>query len=167
MARHVMTARRRAALRKAQLISARRRKGRKMSRKQKRLVTGGVLVGMGGLLVARHIVTGSRFTGSYKKVADAKHNPLREYLGYDKKNKQSITRPMGRWKTVSVIRDYYGPGNMVGVVFRGKHRIVSGSYTHVHTYRDWYLLSRARQDKAYIKKQNKVDRQFKKTVKGL
>lgn len=49
-----LTARRKAALRKAQLVSARKRRGRRRA-----VAAGGVLAAMGGLAYARHVVSGS------------------------------------------------------------------------------------------------------------
>ena len=63
MARYSMTARRRAALRKAQLASARKRKGRGRRKK----IAGGVLATMGGLAGARHAVSGSSISFGYHR----------------------------------------------------------------------------------------------------
>jgi hypothetical protein len=60
-----MTARRRVALRKAQVVSARKRKGR--SRRRKAAITGGVLATMGGLAGARHAVSGSSINFGYQR----------------------------------------------------------------------------------------------------
>ena len=71
MARHVMTARRRAALRKAQVASARKRRGggsrKRISRGRKAAITGGVLATMGGLAGARHAVSGSSINFGYQR----------------------------------------------------------------------------------------------------
>lgn len=56
MATYRLTAARRAALRKAQLASARKRRGRRISRKAK---AGGAAVGVIGAVVARHRISGS------------------------------------------------------------------------------------------------------------
>ena len=167
MARHVMTARRRAALRKAQLASARKRKS---SVRKKRMVKAGVLAAVGGLAVARHMVTGSRFNAGYKKGPkghDARHNPLREYLGFNEATNEPITRPARRHKRFSYVTDEYYPGVMRGIVLRGGRHTAYIHYTHVKTYADRYMHQTARKDKAYIKSQNKTNRQFKKLTKGL
>ena len=166
MAGYRMTARRRAALRKAQLISARKRRGKSVSRRKK--IAGGVLVGMGGLAVARHVITGSRFNATYKKGpkgGNMRENTLKAYLGHH--NGKALTMSMKDWPRFMFVRDEYYPGNMRGVVLRSRRRRLAIHYTHVKSYSDRYMHKTARKDKAYIKQQNKINRQFKKTTKGF
>jgi hypothetical protein len=161
-----MTARRRAALRKAQLASARKRRGKPVSRRKK--IAGGVLVGIGGLAVARHIVTGSRVNVTYKKGpkgGNMRENTLKAYFGHH--NGKEMLMSQKDWPRFMRIRDEYYPGNMRGFVLRSRRRRVAVQYTHVNTYSDRRLHATARKDKAYIKQQNKIDRQFKKTTKGM
>ena len=105
MARYSMTARRRAALRKAQLASARKRRGgrKSLSRRKKAAITGGgVLATMGGLAGARHYISGSSFNVGYKRndadqilhkmMGGKKQKP---YAFYTFKNKSKRDRVFG------------------------------------------------------------------------
>lgn len=169
MAAHVMTARRRAALRKAQLASARKRKGRRRITK-KRVAQAGVLAAIGGLAVARHQVTGSRFYFRYKKGPkgwDSRHMPFPEYLGHNKITGESITRPSKKFKRASFVYDEYYPGVMRGIMLRSGRRLATLQYTHVKTYGDRYMHATARKDKAYTKAQQRNDRKLKKIVKNF
>jgi hypothetical protein len=144
MARYRMTAKRRAALRKAQLASARKRRGRKTSRKTK--VAVGVLATVGGLAAARHMVTGSRFHSAYSvtdKSGNMSKNRYPEFLG-SQPNGDPILRPSKDFRKVEFTRDFYAPGRMRGIVIRSRSRRLSFNYVHVGM-RD--NLSRARADK--------------------
>lgn len=73
MARHVMTARRKAALRKAQLASARKRKNRR-----RKIIAGGVLASIGYLI-------GREITGTYtyrKNKSKIKNIRTKRLVGY-------------------------------------------------------------------------------------
>lgn len=164
MARYVMTARRKAALRKAQLASARKRRGRRLSRKQK----AGVLAAIGGLAVARHMVTGSRFYFNHRRAfhgENLRHNPLKAYLGHDSRG--PILLGQKDWNVFERIRDDYGPGKMNGFVVRTRRRRFTAQYTHVK-FRDNRKLARndKRAEKAYFKKTRRVNKQFRKVVYG-
>jgi len=63
--RYQMTARRRAALRKAQIASARKRSRNKKIKRA--AIVGGVAVGLAGVAVARHKLSGSGFVVSNRK----------------------------------------------------------------------------------------------------
>ena len=104
MARHVMTARRRAALRKAQIASARKRRGgRKRVSRRKKIAGGvgvlGVLGGVGfyrknkwriaeGKLIQSYVNAGTQYNGERMTSADVYRHAIRTFKDYGKADRK-------------------------------------------------------------------------------
>lgn len=118
MPSHVMTQRRKVALRKAQLASARKRR----NRRRKAIATGGVLAGMGGLAYARHVIS-----GSYVSVGrGARLGPLNPD-GTLKSDNVKFTAAKGRF----VLKKFdHGPRTRYVANGYGKNHIYGVAYHH-------------------------------------
>lgn len=115
MPRHVMTARRRAALRKAQLASARKRRSRR-----RKIVAGGVLAGIGGLAYARHVISGS-YVSAGRGVRMGPTDPNRSLndpnLRFQKSRGRFILKKFDHKPRTRYVLNAYGYTHMYGISY--------------------------------------------------
>lgn len=127
--RYRMTARRRAALRKAQLASARKRK--LSPRAKKAVIAGGVAAGVLGAGVARHKLSGSKLSVNGRRIV-VKGESVKSVNVNGRKIKTIVKDPNG--SRVLGPKGFYGSrtkkGFQVGLTVRTKNRDTNILYHH-------------------------------------